>query len=639
MAEQYSTENALDRDHGGNQDMSENGNNRENEGSGKDGFEGTVLEERFESLSLVDNRHEHEHEHIHERQKDIATNEQMGAIGRVPPEIWQTTLEYMPKSDQVSFSCANKHMRALLAPIIFRTLEFNPSKVELNDFYYYPLKHTTLGPDEFNFPTLHSIIREIKVTQHIKSDILDTLNRRLYAFTSLVVLKIESRIAVSKELYGHIREHPSLRDLDMDMDSDRDVRSHLKRQKYKTIASCRLRSLRAPRWVLRDLLAPRSSSRETLVQLTICHPGQVVALVGKNDSNPLLPNPPNTGMNFSIKSKGLLPLTTVEELRLDAMMEKDSSEVILALLRGLPSLREVDINSDTYLEPPELSDTQQTRKISGLLLRHLRSLSGPVSVLSLLMPFLRTNVLKIHANDNDLSVWELIPDFYLDKFLRSTSRYASFTQEIKLDLQVMTVNKLKEALEAIPASTGGFPSLKRWILRWDTGSEVEDRTLPMMLEVVLTPMVGKIPTDCEVHLSLPGITDNLHLMVQDVNDGDHVQPVVDALDRNRLRVWACLLDWVGDPMHVKDIFLKSIFVRDWDVTWFSFRCLKPIDWRVGIGTGTGTIETEEEREGEGKEVDGKKGGEWEVEVDPDRDYAFSRLRIERPEEMVKHIRI
>ncbi|KAG9052118.1 hypothetical protein FS842_010478, partial [Serendipita sp. 407] len=66
MAEQYSTENALDGDHAGNQDMSENGNNRENEGSGKDGFEGTVLEERFKSLSLVDNRHEHEHEHIHE---------------------------------------------------------------------------------------------------------------------------------------------------------------------------------------------------------------------------------------------------------------------------------------------------------------------------------------------------------------------------------------------------------------------------------------------------------------------------------------------------------------------------------------------------------------------------------------------
>ncbi|KAG8815449.1 hypothetical protein FRC18_001496 [Serendipita sp. 400] len=403
--------------------MSENSlrNKRENEGSDKDGFEDTVLEERLDSLSLVDNTHKHKHEYIHERQKDIATNEQMGAIGRVPLGLWQIMLEFMSKSDQVSFSCANKHMRSLLAPIIFRKLELNTPKVESNDFYYFPLKHSILGPEELDFPMLHSVVREIIVTQHINLFILDTLNQRLYAFAGLVTLKIESGMVVSKELYGHIREHPSLKDLDMDMDSDRDVRSLPKREKYKTIASCRLRSLRAPRWVLKDLLAPHSTSRDTLVQLTIFHPNQVVALVGKSSNNRPSSNPP------SIKSKRLLPLTTVEELRLDVPIEKDSTKLILTLLRCLPSLKEVDFNSDIYLELYKLLDTrhsQQTQNTSNLLLRHLQSLSSPSFLLSLL-PFLRPNALDIHATDNDLSAWELISEGPRDNLLRPTSIYAS----------------------------------------------------------------------------------------------------------------------------------------------------------------------------------------------------------------------
>ncbi|KAG8753677.1 hypothetical protein FRC14_005820 [Serendipita sp. 396] len=413
----------LDNDDSVNQEMSENSlrNKRENEGSDKDGFEDTVLEKRLDSLSLVDNMHKHEHEYIHERQKDIATNEQMGAIGRVPLGLWQIMLEFMSKSDQVSFSCANKHMRSLLAPIIFRKLELNTPKVESNDFYYFPLKHSILGPEELDFPMLHSVVREIIVTQHINLFILDTLNQRLYAFAGLVTLKIESGMVVSKELYGHIREHPSLKDLDMDMDSDRDVRSLPKREKYKTIASCRLRSLRAPRWVLKDLLAPHSASRDTLVQLTIFHPNQVVALVGKSSNNRPSSNPP------SIKSKRLLPLTTVEELRLDVPIEKDSTKLILTLLRCLPSLKEVDFNSDIYLELYKLLDTrhsQQTQNTSNLLLRHLQSLSSPSFLLSLL-PFLRPNALDIHATDNDLSAWELISEGPRDNLLRPTSIYAS----------------------------------------------------------------------------------------------------------------------------------------------------------------------------------------------------------------------
>ncbi|KAG8830597.1 hypothetical protein FRC17_004669 [Serendipita sp. 399] len=541
----------------------------------------------------------------------------------------------------------------MLSPFIFRSLILSPLKVDFHPSSYQRIVYSTAGPEEFDSDHLHAVVRQITITLHIREPIMKTLNKRLHAFHSLVVLEIEANVIITRELYGHIRDHPTLRDLNMHMDTDRILRMLTRRQKFKTIPKCKLTTLRAPKWVLQDLLGPKAGSRESLLRLTVFHPNQVLALVGENflkkHENPLLPAPPISTRNSNINARGLLPLASVVELRVDAQLDEDSGGLFLALLRGLLSLKELAVDSDTYLEPMldlvipmteepmkiiEYESDEEEIKPKGRgrgrkqqeqqeqqpvqLLHNLRSLSGPISVLTLLLPFLRRNVLEIHANDGDMSVWELIPEGYMERFLSMISTFAPYTQEIHLRLQVVTPLLLQQGLEAIPMATG-FSSLRQWTLEWDTGAEVEpDRTLPVMMDISLTPLVGKVPVDCEVHLSLPGITDNLHSMVPDVNDKSHLEPVVEALERNRMWITSTsLLEWAKH--RYRDIWLKSLFVRDWDVVWFAFRCVRP---PIVI---------------EGQ--DGIMGGVWEVEVDPDHDYAFARLRMEKPEEMVLTIHL
>ncbi|KAG8806554.1 hypothetical protein FRC17_004932, partial [Serendipita sp. 399] len=389
---------------------------------------------------------------------------------QLPVELLCLIIDNLHGADQRSLSSCCKDLRAIIAPIAFKTVTLLPMKPRLRTKGKFSNHGMPQLEANANSQPFFNLVETIFATLTTRTVRLATYIPLMSNLSSLDIRFFENSILT--DLYDIVRHSPTIKHLGLHplLGAEEDLRP------FSDPPTCRLESLLVPIHVVRDLLVDHESpTQESLQSIELCFSWQYWDLLSQCASK-------------------LVSLRRVTLTKNHYAGRKD----LCTIFANLPALAELIIGWDVYL--PRHSDP----KFRFQCLRRME-LSSSAAVA--LMPHAQSSLEQVHLVLNGLLRGDTLDPEALGEAFNVCQELKEVTV-FNEDWQHKSFIKLLETLSPMPFRQLQYLSLNHY---------TEDRTLEFAeaFEQVAEALKNKVSPGCVIDLKLPGVNDLTHATLSD----------------------------------------------------------------------------------------------------------------------------